>query len=62
MSFANVRDPLPVNPMVSWLITLRGWFKLPSLAETPEYEALPSSVQTHLERPTVPAIEIATVW
>ncbi|KAK5126938.1 hypothetical protein LTR85_008296 [Meristemomyces frigidus] len=37
-----------------------GWFKLDSLTRSSEYQSLPSSVQDHILRPTVPAIEVAT--
>ncbi|KAK1829341.1 hypothetical protein QBC39DRAFT_392602 [Podospora conica] len=37
-----------------------GYFKLPSLATTPEFLALPPDVQAHLNRPTVPHYEVLT--
>jgi choline dehydrogenase-like flavoprotein len=41
--------------------TPMGWLKLPSVTESAEFKQLPSKVREHLQRPTVPAIEIATV-
>ncbi|KAH7069466.1 hypothetical protein FB567DRAFT_224485 [Paraphoma chrysanthemicola] len=40
--------------------TPMGWFKLPSVTSSSEYTHLPSRVQAHLNKPTVPAMEIAT--
>jgi choline dehydrogenase-like flavoprotein len=41
--------------------TPMGWFKLPSVTESAEFKQLPSKVQEHMQKPTVPAMEIATV-
>jgi choline dehydrogenase-like flavoprotein len=38
-----------------------GWFKLPSVLASPEYEMLESRKREFLQRPTVPSYEIATV-
>jgi choline dehydrogenase-like flavoprotein len=38
-----------------------GWFKLPSVLASPEYEMLKSRKRDFLQRPTVPSYEIATV-
>ncbi|KAM3069359.1 hypothetical protein ACMFMF_008576 [Clarireedia jacksonii] len=38
-----------------------GWFKLPSVLASPEYEALESRKRDFLQRPTIPSHEIATV-
>ncbi|PQE24628.1 hypothetical protein CJF32_00011030 [Rutstroemia sp. NJR-2017a WRK4] len=37
-----------------------GWFKLPSVLASPEYERLKSQKRDFLQRPTVPSYEIAT--
>lgn len=42
--------------------TPMGWFKLPSVSESAEFEQLPSIVKDHIQKPTVPAMEIATVY
>ncbi|KAH7072667.1 GMC oxidoreductase-domain-containing protein [Paraphoma chrysanthemicola] len=41
--------------------TPMGWFKLPSVTSSSEFAHLPSRVQAHMNKPTVPAMEIATV-
>lgn len=41
--------------------TPMGWFKLPSVEASPEFQQLPSRVQEHMQKPTVPAMELATV-
>jgi hypothetical protein len=40
--------------------TPMGWFKLPSVTSSPEFQQLPMRVQRHMHKPTVPAMEIAT--
>ncbi|KAF2031702.1 alcohol oxidase [Setomelanomma holmii] len=52
-------DSLPPGPP-SQSPTPMGWFKLPSLTSSNEFQQLPSDVQRHIQRPTVPAMEIAT--
>lgn len=41
--------------------TPMGWFKLPSVEASSEFQLLPTRVQDHMRKPTVPAMEIATV-
>lgn len=41
--------------------TPMGWFKLPSVEASEEFQQLPQRVKDHMRKPTVPAIEIATV-
>jgi choline dehydrogenase-like flavoprotein len=41
--------------------TPMGWFKLPSVTTSPEFAQLPTRVQQHMQKPTVPAMELATV-
>jgi choline dehydrogenase-like flavoprotein len=41
--------------------TPMGWFKLPSVEASSEFQQLTSRVQEHMHKPTVPAMEIATV-
>lgn len=38
-----------------------GWFKLPSVLESMEYQALPEQMKSFLHKPTIPGFEIATV-
>lgn len=38
-----------------------GWFKLPSVEASSEFHQLPQRVKQHMRKPTVPAMEIATV-
>ncbi|KAH7402088.1 hypothetical protein DE146DRAFT_455027 [Phaeosphaeria sp. MPI-PUGE-AT-0046c] len=40
--------------------TPMGWFKLPSVTSSPEFDELPTHVKEHIEKPTVPTIEVAT--
>jgi choline dehydrogenase-like flavoprotein len=55
------KDPsLPPGPETQ-SPTPMGWFKLPSLTESSEFKQLPTSVKEHVQKPTVPAMEIATV-
>lgn len=37
-----------------------GWFKIPSLASSNEYDLLPGEVRRHREKTTVPDVEVAT--
>lgn len=41
--------------------TPMGWFKLPSVETSPDFHQLPQRLQQHMHKPTVPAMEIATV-
>jgi choline dehydrogenase-like flavoprotein len=41
--------------------TPMGWFKLPTVTESAEFNQLPLRVREHLQKSTVPAMEIATV-
>jgi choline dehydrogenase-like flavoprotein len=41
--------------------TPMGWFKLPSVESSQEFQQLPARVKQHMQKPTVPAMEIATV-
>lgn len=41
--------------------TPMGWFKIPSILTSPEFESLPLATRTFLNNPAVPSIEIATV-
>jgi choline dehydrogenase-like flavoprotein len=41
--------------------TPMGWLKLPSVTSSLEFESLPTHVKEHIDKPTVPAMEIATV-
>ncbi|KAF2475007.1 alcohol oxidase [Lindgomyces ingoldianus] len=53
-------DPfLPPGPP-SQSPTPMGWFKLPSVTTSPEFQALPTRIQQHMHKPTIPAMEIAT--
>ncbi|KAL5117207.1 hypothetical protein ACEQ8H_004896 [Pleosporales sp. CAS-2024a] len=40
--------------------TPMGWFKLPSVEASSEFQQLPPHVKQHMQKPTVPAMEIAT--
>jgi len=51
---------LPAGPP-SQSPTPMGWFKLPSVESSSEFQQLPTRVQEHMRKPTVPAMEIATV-
>jgi choline dehydrogenase-like flavoprotein len=41
--------------------TPMGWFKMPSITSSSEFQHLPIRIQEHMRKPTVPAIEMATV-
>lgn len=49
----------PGPPMQS--PTPMGWLKLPSVTSSSEFQQLPTKVQEHILKPTVPVMEIATV-
>ncbi|KAF2832564.1 alcohol oxidase [Ophiobolus disseminans] len=54
------KDPtLPAGP-ASQSPTPMGWFKLPSVETSSEFQQLPARTQAHMRKPTVPAMEIAT--
>ncbi|KAF2707170.1 GMC oxidoreductase [Pleomassaria siparia CBS 279.74] len=40
--------------------TPMGWFKLPSVTSSPEFQSLPLRTQKHMYKPTIPAVEVAT--
>ncbi|KAF1994742.1 GMC oxidoreductase [Amniculicola lignicola CBS 123094] len=40
--------------------TPMGWFKLPAVEASPEFHALPARIQRHIQKPTVPMMEIAS--
>jgi choline dehydrogenase-like flavoprotein len=42
--------------------TPMAWLKLPSVESSSEFQQLPTRVKEHMQRPTVPAMEIATVY
>lgn len=41
--------------------TPMGWLKLPSVTSSSEFQQLPTKIQKHILKPTVPIMEIATV-
>lgn len=41
--------------------TPMGWFQLPSVTSSEEYQELPDRVKRHMNKPTVPHMEIASV-
>lgn len=51
---------LPLGP-ANQSPTPMGWFKLPSVTSSTEFNELPTQVKEHIARPTVPTIEVATV-
>lgn len=51
---------LPLGP-ANQSPTPMGWFKLPSVTSSTEFNELPTQVKEHILRPTVPTIEVATV-
>jgi choline dehydrogenase-like flavoprotein len=64
--FSTVGIVLPKDPTLTpgpsnQSPTPMGWFKLPSVTSSPEFALLPPRIQTHILKPTVPAMEIATV-
>lgn len=51
---------LPLGPL-NQSPTPMGWFKLPSVESSSEFKQLPTIIKKHMQKPTVPAMEIATV-